>query len=162
MAKARVAGITSEIEQYRRTRYVSAAEATWRMLGYEMMSRDPAVTVVHAHLEGEHNVMYPSNATDEFRRQCANDAVSDLMRYFKRPLDHIFNRLTLLDYFESYTITKKKKMIPFHLPRRLANGWIHTVTPSPKEKHHTSVAFSFSPLLWGTFLSTPHPPQKIR
>ena len=58
MAKARVAGITSEIEQYRRTRYVSAAEATWRMLGYEMMSRDPAVTVVHAHLEGEHNVMY--------------------------------------------------------------------------------------------------------
>ena len=70
-----------------------------------MMSRDPAVTVVHAHLEGEHHVMYPSNATDEFRRQCANDAVSDLMRYLKRPLDHIFNPLTLLDYFESYTIT---------------------------------------------------------
>ena len=73
-----------------------------------MMSRDPAVTVVHAHLEGEHNVMYPSNATDEFRRQRANDAVSDLMRYFNRPLDHIVNPLTLLDYFESYTITKKK------------------------------------------------------
>ena len=87
---------------------MSAAEATWRMLGYEMMSRDPAVTAVHAHLEGEHNAMYPSNATDEFRRQCANDAVSDLMRYIKRPLDHIFNPLTLLDYFESYTITKKK------------------------------------------------------
>ena len=48
MAKARVAGITSEIEQYRRTRYVSAAEATWRMPGYDVMSRDPAVTVVHA------------------------------------------------------------------------------------------------------------------
>ena len=72
-----------------------------------MKFRDPAVTVVHAHLE-EHNVMYPSNATDEFRRQCANDAVSDLMRYFNRPLDHIVNPLTLLDYFESYTITKKK------------------------------------------------------
>lgn len=28
MAKARVSGITSEIEQYRQTRYVSAAEAT--------------------------------------------------------------------------------------------------------------------------------------
>ena len=78
------------------------------MLGYEMKFRDPAVTVVHAHLE-EHNVMYPSNATDEFRRQCANDAVSDLMRYLKRPLDQIFNPLTLLDYFESCTITKRKR-----------------------------------------------------
>lgn len=112
MARARVAGVKSEIEQYRKTRYVSAAEATWRMLGYDMMLRSPAVTVVHAHLENEHNVMYPSNATDEERRNYADDSVSDLMRYLQRPALEMFDALTLLDYFESYTITKKKKDDP--------------------------------------------------
>lgn len=34
------------------------------------------------------------------------------MRYFKRPLNDMFNDLTLLDYFELYTITKKKKDDP--------------------------------------------------
>lgn len=137
LSRARVAGITSEIEQYRKTRYVSAAEATWRMLGYEMMSRDPAVTVVHAHLEGENNVMYPSNATDEIRRQCAEDAVSDLMRYFKRPLDDLFNNLTLLDYFELYTIAKKKNDDP--IPSSAPPGkWLDSYgnTISTRRKSH--------------------------
>ena len=141
---------------------MSAAEATWRMLGYEMMSRDPAVTVVHAHLEGEHNVMYPSNATDEFRRQCANDAVSDLMRYFKRPLDHIFNPLTLLDYFESYTITKKKAdPIPSSAPPgKWLDSYGNTISER-KTSHVCRIQFQ-SPAVGYLFLSPPHPPQKIR
>lgn len=112
MARARVAGVKSEIEQYRKTRCVSAADATWRMLGYEMMSRSPAVTVVHAHLQNEHNVIYPSNATDDERGECADDSVSDLMGYLQRPALEMFDSLTLLDYFETYTITKKKKEDP--------------------------------------------------
>lgn len=115
MARARVAGVKSEIERYRNTRYVSAAEATWRMLGYEMISRSPAVTVVHTHLQNEHNIMYPSNATDDERRECADDSVSDLMRYLQRLPLEMFDNLTLLVYFETYTITKKKKEDPIPL-----------------------------------------------
>ena len=52
-ARARIQGITDEIELYRKTRYISAAEATWRLLGFQMIDRNPAVTKLHAHLEGE-------------------------------------------------------------------------------------------------------------
>lgn len=88
------------------------------MFGYDMMARSPSVTTIHAHLHGENNVMYPSDATEEVRRQCAAEAVSDLMRHFQRPSDDIFNPLIVLDYFETYTITKKKKddLIPSSPP----------------------------------------------
>lgn len=123
MAKARVAGITSEVEQYRQTRYISAAEATWRILGFHVLDRYPAVTRIHAHLEGEHNVIFPENATPEQRQQAADESVSDLMRYFNRPLAHIFHELTLLDYFEQYVITKKKKDDP--IPEHASPGtWL--------------------------------------
>lgn len=45
-AKARIQGITDEIELYRKTRYISAAEATWRLLGFQMIDRYPAVTKI--------------------------------------------------------------------------------------------------------------------
>lgn len=77
-----------------------------------MVSRFPAVTKVHAHLEGEQYVTYPADATPEMRLQIAENSPSSLMIYFKRPLDSTFNALTLLDYYEQYTITKPKKDQP--------------------------------------------------
>ena len=66
-ARARIQGITDEIELCRKTRYTSAAEATWRLLGFQMIHRNPAVTKLHAHLEGEQYVLFPSNATQAQR-----------------------------------------------------------------------------------------------
>lgn len=60
MAKARIAGVLSEIEQYRTTRYIPAAEATWRILVYHVLNRTRAVYLIHAHLLGENNVVYIS------------------------------------------------------------------------------------------------------
>ena len=111
-AKARISGITNEIEMYRTTRYISAAEATWRMLGFESQSRYPSVTRVHAHLENENSVVYPAEASAEECAAIASNTTSDLMHYLERPTAACFSRLTLLDYFESYLITKKKKDDP--------------------------------------------------
>ena len=110
--RCRISGVTSEIERYRKTRYVSAAEANWRILGYEMGTRAPAVTLVYAHLEGQHTVVYPTGATEQQRQEIADSAVSDLMRYFNRPAPTAFTQLTMLEYFEKYIITKKKKDDP--------------------------------------------------
>ena len=71
-ARARIQGITDEIELYRKTRYISAAEATWRLLGFQMIDRNPAVTKLHAHLEGEQYVLFPSNATQVQRLEITN------------------------------------------------------------------------------------------
>lgn len=48
----------------------------------------------------------------EERAAIANSAASDLMRYLKRPTAASFTHLTLLDYFETYIITRKKRMTP--------------------------------------------------
>lgn len=111
-AKARIQGIKCEIELYRKTRYISAAEATWRLLGFHMVDRYPAVTKIHAHLEGEQYVTYPAGATKEERIQIAEASPSSLMTYFKRPSDDVFAPLTVLDYFEQFTVTKQKKDQP--------------------------------------------------
>ena len=114
LAKAKISGIKSKIEMYRTTRYISAADATWRMLGFDTQSRYPSVTRVHvhAHLEQENNVIYPAEASAEERAAIENSTSSDLMHYLKRPIAACFNELTLLDYFETYIITKKKKDDP--------------------------------------------------
>lgn len=114
MAKARIAGIDSEIEQYRTTRYISAAEATWRLLGFHVLNRQPSVTLVNAHLLHENHVIFPDNASVEERLSIAQTSVSDLMLYFNRPTPNVFSSLTVLDYFERYRITKKKSTEPIH------------------------------------------------
>ena len=143
MAKAKISGISSEIKQYRKTRYLSAAEAKWRKPGYEMLCRQPAVTLIHAHLEGENNVIYPVGATANQRRECANEAVSDLMRYFKRPMDELFHDFTILDYFESYTITKKDEQDP--IPSSAPPGkWLDSygnIISSRKNPHVCRIKF---------------------
>ena len=111
-AKAKIAGIKSEIEMYRTARYLSASEATWKMLGFETNSRYPSVTRVHAHLEQDNNVIYPADASPEERAAIANNSASQLMHYLKRPNLVSFNGLTLLDYFEKYIVEKKKEDDP--------------------------------------------------
>ena len=111
-ARARIQGITDEIELYRKTRYISAAEATWRLLGFQMIDRNPAVTKLHAHLEGEQYVLFPSNATQAQRLEITNRTHSPLMEYCARPAHECFDDLTLLDYYEQYTVTRQKKDAP--------------------------------------------------
>lgn len=63
-------------------------------------------------MEGEQYVTYPDDATPEMRLQIAANSPSSLMMYFKRPLHAIFTPLTLLDYYEQYTVTKPQKNAP--------------------------------------------------
>ena len=112
MAKARISGICSEIEQYRQTQYISAAEANWRLLGFDVLNRTPAVSLLFAHLEGENNVVFAATHTHEQRQQIAEEAVSDLVSYFERPTPSTFTPLSTLDYYESYIVTKKNKDDP--------------------------------------------------
>jgi hypothetical protein len=46
-----------EIEDYWNARYLSACEATWRILGFHITKKEPAVTALSVHAEHsfEHN-----------------------------------------------------------------------------------------------------------
>lgn len=108
-ARARIQRIISEIEQYRTTRYMSAAEATWRLLEYQMVKRYPAVTKIHAHLEGEQYVTYPQNATHEERLEIAENTQSRVLKYFKRPENDCFSALTVIKLLHTVHNTQKNK-----------------------------------------------------
>uniref|UniRef100_A0A0R0EHY4 ATP-dependent DNA helicase n=1 Tax=Glycine max TaxID=3847 RepID=A0A0R0EHY4_SOYBN len=47
-----------EIKEYVDCRYISPCEATWRIFGFPIHARKPAVERLHFHLPGQHNVLY--------------------------------------------------------------------------------------------------------
>jgi hypothetical protein len=51
-----------EIKQYLDCRYVSPCEACWRILGFPIHARKPAVERLYFHLEGEHSVYFTDGA----------------------------------------------------------------------------------------------------
>ena len=107
-AKARVACEGDEIEAYRTSRYISASEAMWRLFGYDMEYRAPAVQTLYTHLENEQIVVFEEDTTDEERKAAAKNTHTQLMNYFARPQNVEFDPLTYLDYYEQYTVTKER------------------------------------------------------
>ena len=50
--------VDNEVKDYVDCRYISACEAVWRILGYEIHYRDPTVERLSFHLEGEQRLMW--------------------------------------------------------------------------------------------------------
>lgn len=96
-----------EIEDYYSARYLSAGEAAWRILGFKITRKDPAVTAVSVHLPGTNTYRQYSRSTDV-------GSLSSLERYFLRPAGsftvgtHIrhFRDLTFAEYFSTFRLEK--------------------------------------------------------
>ena len=101
--------VIDKIEEYWQARYLSAGEAVWRILGFHITKKDPAVTALPIHLPGSH-VHHQYHQT----RQEAS-TLSLLDRYFIRPLgsfinhlgfEHHFNDLTYAEYYRLFHLAK--------------------------------------------------------
>ena len=104
--KAKIVCGGDEIEAYRSARYVSAAEAAWRLLGFHIMERHPSVTSLRLHLPDEQHVIVDQTLTRAEQKSEAEQTKSDLMLYFGRPTESDFDSLTYLDYNEKYIVNK--------------------------------------------------------
>ncbi len=51
-------GRYNEIEQFQHARYVSASEASWRILAFDIVDNDPPVYRLEVHAEGHHTVHF--------------------------------------------------------------------------------------------------------
>ena len=130
---------------YRKTRYISAAEATWRMLGFDTQSRYPSVTLAYADLEQENNIIYHSEVSAKERAAIAKSTASDIMHYL--PTAACFNDLTLLDYFETCIISNNKNMTPPRLLLLPENGLTNMATSFLPEHNMYAVSISKAQLL---------------
>lgn len=84
----------NEVEDYQKARYLSAPEAAWRILGFEITRKEPSVESLPVHLPGKN--------IPQFRRAGARSSASLLDHYFLRP--HHLQHLRYEEYYEQYIL----------------------------------------------------------
>ena len=99
----------NEIDDYWDARYLSAGEATWRILGFHVTKKDPTVTSLPVHLpESRLNHQY-------LRTNDTASTLSLLNRYFQRPVGYFtntsgihrtFSDLTYAEYFTLFRLNR--------------------------------------------------------
>ncbi|CAN0567976.1 unnamed protein product, partial [Ectocarpus sp. 12 AP-2014] len=99
----------NEIEVYRSVRYISSSEAMWHMFGFCTSQRFPSVNLLCVHHEGEQTVIHDEADEPEKRQGAADSAISDLMRYFGRPVHARCSNLTYPEYYEQFSVAKDKR-----------------------------------------------------
>ena len=85
----------NKITDYINGRYLSAPEAAWRILNFEIVHKQPSVSCLPVHL--------PSQNTPQFLQGSSNVSSTSLLTwYLHRPLHPTFHSLTYSQYFSSY------------------------------------------------------------
>lgn len=130
-----------EIEAYRSARYISTAEAAWRLLGFHTMEGRPSVTPLRLHLPDEQQVIVDASLSRSEQRSAAASKKTDLLLYFGRPLDPIFDSLTYLDYFENYIVNSDRQSRQGRVFRDIHGSY---VTPRSSDQHVARLT-AFSP-----------------
>ena len=96
-----------EIKDYWKGRYLSAGEAMWRILGFNITKKDPSITAISVQLPAERRFQ-------RYKRANNADTLTPLEHYFLRPLgnyvhdgvDHRFQDLTFIQYFSLFRLAK--------------------------------------------------------
>jgi hypothetical protein len=96
-----------EIKDYWDARYLSAGEAVWRIMGFHVTQKVPAVTALAIHLP-------ESTAYQQYSRANGSSSLSSLNRYFLRPtgtftwdgVERAFDDLTYAEYFSTFRLAK--------------------------------------------------------
>jgi hypothetical protein len=107
-----------EIKNYERGRYLSCMEATWRIAGFGVTRKTPAVTRLMIHTEGKQRKQME-------RIHAPSSDATILMRYFDRPDDPRLRNMTYVEFGERCRFVKhdpRKPMGCFDILERLIPG----------------------------------------
>ena len=86
-----------EFKDYINGRYLSSSEAVWRIFNFHITQQTPTVKALRVHLPNQQLYqMYRANHMES--------GASQLLRYFSRPLDPLFDTLLYCDYFSQYIL----------------------------------------------------------
>jgi hypothetical protein len=107
-----------DIKNYERGRYLSCMEATWRIAGFGVTRKTPAVTRLMIHTEGKQRKQME-------RIHAPSSDATILMRYFDRPDDPRLRNMTYVEFGERCRLVKHdptKPMGRFDILERLIPG----------------------------------------
>ncbi|CDO71194.1 hypothetical protein BN946_scf184845.g64 [Trametes cinnabarina] len=137
-----------EIEEYWDARYLSATEATWRILGFHITHKHPGVSSLPVHLPS-HSSMHR-----QYQRRSASSSqsLSLLERYFRRPQgmftasDHslqLFASLSYAEYYSTFrlaTYDVRKEGHPRYFEETTADDGITRMHVIQRVQDHAHVA----------------------
>ncbi|UYV68898.1 hypothetical protein LAZ67_6001521, partial [Cordylochernes scorpioides] len=96
----------NEIDQFQMGRYISSNEAVWRILGFDIHERSPAVVHLSVHLENGQRVYFteesaaqraenpPNTTLTAFFQLCASDTFAATLLYHQVPTYYTWNQST--------------------------------------------------------------------
>lgn len=113
--------VFNELDNFAQSRYLSSSEACWRIFSLQVTSKDPAVETYRIHLPGR---QLGSIAQSGPKWSTA----SDLLYYFARPDDAVFDNILYTDY---YCIYARKLVLSQN--EQLRQHWLEKQVPgNPK------------------------------
>ena len=89
--------VHDEIADYIDARYLSASEAAWRILEYNISRKEPSVKVLSIHLPDQ-------QLSQLYRTNNSQSAASTLLCYFARPRIPALENLLYTEYYEQYCL----------------------------------------------------------
>ena len=97
---------SNKFDDYINGQYLSATEAAWRILAFDIMRKSPAVVSIPVHL--------PNGNFGQMRRGITSvkSSSSKLLHYFTRPCAEEFQSLHILDYYRRYRLESYNPQIP--------------------------------------------------
>ncbi|XP_058726301.1 uncharacterized protein LOC131597634 [Vicia villosa] len=99
-----------EIKQYIDCRYVSPSEASWRIYGFPIHGRKPAVERLHFHCEGQHSVYYTdiSNVSNVLEKPSVTESM--FTAWFEANQKYTeAQQLTYSNFVSKFVYVKKKR-----------------------------------------------------
>jgi hypothetical protein len=127
--------VVDEINEYYDCRYISASEAAWRILSYDVHYRTPSVVRLPFHLPDEQQVIY--GADDDIDDILNKPSVASSMFLGWMECNQMYAEARNLTYVEFPTVfvwSRNKRKWDFR-KRGFSIGRIHAVSPSQGEAY---------------------------
>ncbi|CEP18691.1 hypothetical protein [Parasitella parasitica] len=126
-----------------KTRYVSAAEACWRLLSFPMHKESPSCQRLDVHLPGDRLLVYfdeEDNPAEVLNRTVPESTLTAWFKYnANHPEDQIARETLYINFCERYTFHLEKRS-RYWAPRKAGFGGtigrMYTVSPRDIEKYH--------------------------
>jgi hypothetical protein len=110
----------NEFEDYIQARYLSSAEAVWRILNFNITNKTPAIVALAVHLPGR-------NLPQMRRSNGQQSHSSQLLQYFARPHEAQFESLTYCQFFSQY---RHEKITNPAAPLIAGREWLERPLPN--------------------------------
>jgi len=143
--------IIDEIEDYWNARYLSSGEASWRIIGFHLVRKDPPVTPLPVHLAND------TRHQQYMRRKQNENNGSRLIHYFARPAGsftsnytgtRLFDDLTYSEYYSLFRLAKynpDNSHKPMYFCESTNNNPMHVILRDNSRKVHLTRIHNIRP-----------------